>query len=108
MTALLFLLTQYMYKYIGCLNIHGTNETALLFLLTQYMYKYIGCLNIHGTQVTTNNSINDNVIFCFVSDLKLVYYSNYYSLITMPWTREEKIFWVTTYLETKSFKTLSK
>ena len=26
----------------------------------------------------------------------------------MPWTREEKIFCVTTYLETKSFKTASK
>ena len=51
-TALLFLLIQYMYKYKGCHNIHGTHVTALLFLLTQNMYKYIGCLNIHGTQVT--------------------------------------------------------
>ena len=39
-TALLFLLTQYMYRYIGCLNIHGTHVTALSFLLTQYMYRY--------------------------------------------------------------------
>ena len=26
----------------------------------------------------------------------------------MPWTREEKVFCITTYLETKSFKTVSK
>ena len=38
---------------------------------------FIGCLNIHGTHVTANNSINDNVVFFFVSDLKIVYYNNY-------------------------------
>ena len=30
----------------------------------------------------------------------------YIGLITMPWTREEKIFYITTYLKTKSFKTV--
>ena len=43
--------------YMGCLNIHG----------------YIGCLNIHGTHVTVNNYTNNNVVFFFVSDLKIVY-----------------------------------
>ena len=28
----------------------------------------------------------------FVSDLKIVYYKNYESSVTMPWTREENIF----------------
>ena len=81
-TALLFLLTQYIYIYIerergvsiymgltwlpyhfcllriyiyiGCLNIHGAHVTALLFLLTQYIYIYIErerCLNIHGAHM---------------------------------------------------------
>ena len=68
----------------------------------------VGCLNIHGTHVTDNNSTNNNGVFFFESDLKIVYYNNYYSLITMPWTREEKIFSITTYLETKPFKTVSK
>ena len=49
--------------------------TALLFLLTQYMYKYIGCLNIHGNHVTAGNSTINNVFF-FVSDLKIVYFKN--------------------------------
>ena len=46
--------------------------TALLFLLTQYMYKYIGCLNLHGTHVTANDSTNNNVVFFIVSDLKII------------------------------------
>ena len=33
---------------------------------------YIGCLNIHGIHVAANNSINNNVVFFFVSDLKIV------------------------------------
>ena len=37
----------------------------------------IWCLNIHGTHVTANNSTNDNVVFLFVSDFKIVYYNNY-------------------------------
>ena len=68
----------------------------------------IVCLNIHGTHVTTNYSTNNNVVYVFVSDLEIVSYNNYYSLITMLWTREEKMFCVTIYLETKSFKTVSK
>ena len=45
---------------IRCLNING----------------YIGRLNIHGTHVTATNSTNNNVVFFFVSDLKIVYYNN--------------------------------
>ena len=50
------------------------------------------CLNIHGTHVTANISTNNNFMFFFVSDLKIVYNNNYLSSITMPWTREEKYF----------------
>ena len=57
-----------------------------------------GYHNIHGTHVTANNSPNNNVVLDFVSDLKIVYYNNYQSMIRMPWTREEKIFCITTYL----------
>ena len=53
-----------------------------------------------------NNSTTNNVVFFFVSDLKIVYDKNYKSSITMPWTREEKIFCIAVYLETKSFKTV--
>ena len=42
--------------------------------------------------MTANNSVNNNNMFVFVSDLKTVCYNNYQSLITMPWTREEKYF----------------
>ena len=49
----------------------------------------IECLIIHGTHVTANNSTNDNVVSFFGQ-----------------WTREEEIIYVTTYLETKSFKTV--
>ena len=58
-------------------------------------------LKIYGTHVTADNSTNNNVVFFFVSDLKIVYNNNYKSSITMPWTREEKTFCLTTYLETK-------
>ena len=37
----------------------------------------IGYLNIHGTHVTANNSTNNNVVFFFLSDLKIVYNNNY-------------------------------
>ena len=60
----------------GCLDIKGTHITAQFFLLLQYIYKYLGCLNIHGTHVITNNSTNNNVVFFFVSDLKIVYTNN--------------------------------
>ena len=33
--------------------------------------KTIWCLNIYGTYVTANNSANNNVVFFFVSDLKI-------------------------------------
>ena len=36
----------------------------------------IGCLSIHETLVTANNFTNNNVVFFFVSDLKIVL-SNY-------------------------------
>ena len=36
----------------------------------------IGCLNIYGIHVTANRLTN-NVVFFFVSDLKIVYYNNY-------------------------------
>ena len=36
-----------------------------------------GCVSIHGTHMTAYNSINNNVVFSFVSDLKIVYYNNY-------------------------------
>ena len=51
--------------------------TALLFLPTQYMYKYIGHLNIHGTHMSADKSTNNNAVVFFVSDLKIVYYNNY-------------------------------
>ena len=34
-------------------------------------------LNIHGNHVTATDSANYNVVFFFVSDFKIVYYSNY-------------------------------
>ena len=49
---------------------------ALLFLLTQYMYKYAVFLNIHRIHMTVNISTNNNVFF-FVLDWKIVYYNNY-------------------------------
>ena len=35
------------------------------------------CLNIHGTHLTANNSIYNNAVFFFASDLKIIYYNNY-------------------------------
>ena len=63
----------------------------------------IGCLNIHGTRVTANNSTNNNVVFFFVSDLKILLI-----LFHNAFDKREKIFYITIYLETKSFKTVSK
>ena len=54
--------------------------------------------------MTADNSTNNNVVIFFVSDLKIVYY---YSSITIPWRRDKNIL-IKSYLETKSFKTLSK
>ena len=61
-----------------------THVTAQLFLLTQYIY--VGCLNIHGIHVSANCSTNNNAVFFYVSDQKLVYNNNNASLITIPWT----------------------
>ena len=32
---------------------------------------------VHVTHVNANNSTNNNLLFFFVSDLKIVYYNNY-------------------------------
>ena len=37
----------------------------------------IGYINIHGTHVTANNSTTYNVLFLYISDLKIVCYNNY-------------------------------
>ena len=61
-----------------------SNQTV--FLCRAYIYMCvcvcvcvcgIGYLKIHGIHETANNSSNNNVVFFFVSDLKIVYYSNY-------------------------------
>ena len=46
---------------------------------------------MHGTQVTPKNSTDNNVVFFFVSDLKIVCHNNNKSSITMPWLRDENI-----------------
>ena len=51
----------------------------------------IGCLDIHGTHVTANNSINNNIVFFSYFRFEKVYYNNYSSSITTPWTTEENI-----------------
>ena len=61
----------------------------------------IGCLDIHGTHVTANNSTNNNVVFIFVPDLKIEYYKQLLILDHNALDEREKIFCVTTYLETK-------
>ena len=94
---------------IGCLNIHEGHVTVNIRRLNihgRHLIANIGRLSIHGGHVTANNSTNNNVMFFFVSYLKIVYSNKYQSLITMPWTREENIFCITTYLERKSFKTV--
>ena len=55
-----------MCAYVWHLNIYGTHVTA-----------NIGHLNKPGTHVTANNSTNNNVVFFFASDLKIVYCKNY-------------------------------
>ena len=40
--------------------------------------------NTHGTHVPANNSTNNNVMFFFISYLKIIYYNNYPFLVTMP------------------------
>ena len=63
---------------IGFLNIHG----------------YIGCLNLHRIHATANNFTTNR------------FENSILSANTISQTR--KIFCITTYLETKSFKTVSK
>ena len=63
----------------------STSNKASIFVPLSYTHYCIfaillvctECLNIHGTYVTANNSTNNNVVFFFVSDLKIVYYNNY-------------------------------
>ena len=62
-----------------------------LFFLNELTIYNIRCLNIHGTHMTVDNFRNNNVEF-FFSDLKIVNCNNYYSSITIPWTRKEKYF----------------
>ena len=38
---------------------------------------HIGCLSLYGIHLTANNFTNNNVVFFFVSDLKMAYYNNY-------------------------------
>ena len=38
---------------------------------------YTGYLIRHGTHMIANNSTNNNVVFFFVSDMKILYYDNY-------------------------------
>ena len=54
------------------------------------MYIYIYGFNIHGTHLTAKNSTNNNVVFFFVSDLKIVSYNNNLSLIAMPTDKMKK------------------
>ena len=78
---------------------HGTHVTA-------YNSTNTGCLNIHGTHVTANDSTNNNIVFVFVSDLKILLQLlilNHNAL-----DKRRKIYSITTYLETKLFKTVSK
>ena len=51
-------------------NLKLKNSTLHMFLITE-------CLNIYRTHVAANNFTNNNVVFFFVSDLKIVYYNNY-------------------------------
>ena len=49
-----------------------------------YIMSCNGCLNIHRTHVTANNSTSNNVVFFFVTDLKIVY-----TITTInPWSQK--------------------
>ena len=41
-------------------------------LFDSHLIINIGCLTIYGTHVTANNSTNNNVLFFFDTDLKIV------------------------------------
>ena len=55
-------------------------------------YIHTGCLDIYGTNVPANNSSNNDVVFFLVSDLKIEYYNNYYSLIMILGQERKKYF----------------
>ena len=93
-----------------CVHVTANNSTTI----------HIRSFKIHGTMwllITTTTRIPCNVgfstfplIFIIFSDFqkssKIMFYNNYYTLSTMSWTRE-KIYCVTSCLETKSFNTVS-
>ena len=59
-----------------------------------YIYVYIYICMYKLSQYTWDpcDLSNNNVVFIFVSDLKIVYKNNYYFSIIMPWTRKEQYF----------------
>ena len=67
---------------------------------------YIGYLNIHGSHVTANNSTNNNVVFFFCFRFENSILKQLLILDHNVLEKRGKIFCITTYLETKSFKTL--
>ena len=85
----------------GAFRLPLTKVTNLLFNLLIYTR----CLNIHRTYVTANSSTNNNVVFFFVSDLKIVHTITTINPQSQCLGQERKIFCLTTYLETKLFKT---
>ena len=67
---------------------------------------YTGCFNINGTYSKANNSTNNNVLFCFRFENSILL-----QLLILDHKALDKrgnMFLVTAYLETKSFKTVSK
>ena len=50
-------------------------DSSIIFLHS--VYAYIQCVsNMHGTHMIANSSTTNNVVFFFVSDLKIVYYNH--------------------------------
>ena len=78
--------------FIGCLNI----------------YNYIGWLNIYGTHVTANNSTNNNGVFFIGFRFENSILKQELILDNNALDKRGKIFCASTYLETKSFKTVPK
>ena len=52
------------------------NESDCISYCLNILGKGIGSLNLHGTHVTANNSSDNNLVFFFVSDLKIVNYND--------------------------------
>ena len=63
---------------------------------------------IHGIDVTSNNFINNNVVFFFRFRFENSIWQQLLILDYNALGKRGKIFCVTAYLETKSFKTVSK